>query len=179
MFALQEDEMRTAQAIVLAGALAAVGVERLLMAQNAAQKAADLVGTWKLVSATSVAGGKTNPAAYGVGAAGFVTYTPEGRMSVVISNGGRSPLSVADRVAAPAAERAQAFATFLAYAGRYSVSGDRVIHHIEAASIPNWANGDQVRFFRLDGDRLTIRTPPDYVYGGRTQTFELLLERLK
>src|SRR3954470_8693175 len=109
MFALQEDEMRTAQAIVLAGALAAVGVERLLMAQNAAQKAADLVGTWKLVSATSVAGGKTNPAAYGVGAAGFVTYTPEGRMSVVISNGGRSPLSVADRVAAPAAERAQAF----------------------------------------------------------------------
>jgi hypothetical protein len=88
-------------------------------------------------------------------------------------------LSVADRITAPAAERAQAFATFLAYAGRYTVKGATVTHHIEAASIQNWVNGDQVRFFKLEGDRLTVRTPSTYSTGGQTQTIELVWERIK
>ena len=81
-------------------------------------------------------------------------------MTAIISNGGRKPLSVADRMTAPADERAQAFATFLAYAGRYTVAGDTVTHHIEAASIQNWVNGAQVRFFKLEGDRLTMWISP-------------------
>jgi hypothetical protein len=162
--------MRTVLAIALVA-----GVQHHLIAQTTG----DLVGTWRLLSASSVAGGKTNSAPYGVGPTGFITYTRDGRMTAIISNGGRSPLSVADRITAPAAERAQAFATFLAYAGRYTVTGDKVIHHVEAASIQNWVNGDQVRFFRLEGDRLTIRTPSDYSFGGQNQPFELLLERIK
>lgn len=161
---------------VLAIALLAAGVQHNLTAQTPG----GLVGTWKLVSASSVAAdGKTNSAPYGSGPTGFLSYSRDGRMTAIISNGGRNPLSVADRITAPADERAQAFATFLAYAGRYTVSGATVTHHIEAASIQNWVNGDQVRFFRLEGDHLTIRTPSTYLSGGQTQTFELGWERIK
>ena len=59
------------------------------------------------------------------------------------------------------------------------MAGDKVTHHIEAASIQNWVNGDQVRFFKLDGDHLTVLTPSTYVSGGQAQTFELKWERLK
>jgi len=46
-------------------------------------------------------------------------------MSATISHSGRKPLSVVDRSAAPVAERAEAFATFLAYAGLRSLWLDR------------------------------------------------------
>lgn len=51
---------------------------------------------------------------------GLLTCTANGRMIAIISDYGRKPLSVADRVAAPADERAQAYSTLMAYAGRYT-----------------------------------------------------------
>jgi hypothetical protein len=145
-----------------------------------AQAPGSLIGTWKLVSATTTAAdGKTNTAPYGSNPTGFLTYSPDGRMTAIISNGGRKALSIADRITAPADERAQAFATFLAYAGTYTVQGGKVTHHIEAASIQNWVSGDQVRLFKLDGDHLTVLTPPDYLFNGQPQTFELKWERVK
>ncbi len=161
---------------VLAIALLIAGFQRQLVAQSTG----GLIGTWKLVSASTRSGdGTTNTAPYGSNPTGFLTYSPDGRMTAIISNGGRRPLSIADRITAPADERAQAFATFLAYAGRYTVEGDKVTHHIEAASIQNWVNGDQVRFFTLDGDRLIVLTPSNYVFNGQPQTFELKWERVK
>ncbi len=62
-------------------------------------------------------------------------------------------------MAAPADERAEAFKTFFAYSGRYSVAADKVTHHVEVASYQNWVKTDLVRTFTLKGDRLTLRTP--------------------
>lgn len=164
------------RAALLALVLLAAGLEHDLVAQAPG----GLVGTWMLVSASTVgANGKTNTAPYGINPTGFLTYSPDGRMTAIISNGGRRALSVADRITAPADERAQAFATFLAYAGRYTVQGGKVTHHIEAASIQNWVNGNQVRLFKLDGDHLTVLTLPDYLFNGQPQTFELKWERVK
>ena len=138
-----------------------------------------LVGTWRLVSASaSTASGGRNEAPFGPRPRGVLTYTREGRMSVIISHGGRKPLSRSDRIAAPAEERAEAFATAFAYAGRYSLGGDKVIHHVEISSVENWVNTDLVRLFELKGERLTLRTPPILV-GGVIQTTELIWERVK
>ena len=136
-----------------------------------------LVGTWRLVSASSSTAIGTYDAPFGAGATGFLIYTPEGRMSAMISHGGRKPLSQADRIAAPAAERAEAFATFFSYGGRYSIDGDKVIHHVEISSVQNWVNTDLVRLIRFDGDRITLRTPPLPV-GGVPRTTELVFERI-
>ena len=125
------------------------------------QEGGSLVGTWRLVSVTtSSTDGATNDAVFGSSPTGLLTYTADGRMSAVISYGGRKPLS-ADRTRAPVSERADAFASFLAYAGRYSVAGNTVTHHVEVASFQNWVNTDLVRTVRHDRDRMTLeRRPP-------------------
>jgi lipocalin-like protein len=59
-----------------------------------------------------------------------------------INSDGRKPLWVADRVSTPAEERAQAYSTFMAYVGRYTYTGDRVVHHVDVASVQTWVNTD-------------------------------------
>ena len=49
-----------------------------------------LVGTWKLVSASSkTSKGEQGEAPYGLNPSGFLTYTADGRVTALISYGGR------------------------------------------------------------------------------------------
>jgi Lipocalin-like domain len=127
-----------------------------------------IVGTWRLVAASP-----TSPLR-----AGYITYTGDGRMSAIVSHGGRKPLSSGDRISASVEERAEAFATLFAYAGSYNVVDDKVVHHVEIASVENWVNTDLTRLVRFDGDRLSLMTPPTSV-GGKILTTELVWERVE
>ena len=122
-----------------------------------AQTLPAVVGTWKAVSVTTTndKGVVQNP--FGKNPVGFITYTADGRMSVIINASDRKPLSGDDRAAAPVAEKAEAFATMVAYAGRYTFTGDKVVHHVEAAAVPNDVGAELVRSAKLDGDRLALR----------------------
>jgi hypothetical protein len=142
------------------------------------QKKSDLVGTWKLVSAWSTRPNGERVTLYGEHPIGFLTYTQEGRMIVILGDSARPPLSTEDRLAAPMAERAAAFSNFSAYAGTFRIEGDRVIHHLEISSIQNRVGTDQVRYMKLEGDRLTLR-PPTTILGGEQRGNELVWERLK
>jgi hypothetical protein len=99
-------------------------------------------------------------------------------MMAMIAFDGRKPLSVNDYITAPAGERAQAFATFVAYAGRYTFTGDKVVHHVEVSSLQNLVHTDQVRLVTLKGDRLSLRMPSSPV-GGVSHDAELVFERIK
>jgi hypothetical protein len=144
-----------------------------------AQCKGSVVGTWKLVSVTSkTEQGELNPAVLGRNPSGLLTYTADGRMMAIISDDGRKPLSVADRVAAPAEERAEAYSTFMAYAGRYTFTCDKIVHHVEVASLQNWVNTDQTRFVSLRGNRLFVRNTPQ-MRGGVAMTLESVWERLQ
>ncbi len=132
-----------------------------------------LVGTWSLVRATSTtAAGDRNQNPYGASPSGLLTYSASGRVMALISFGGRKPLSVR----AKAEEKADAFDTFLAYAGRYSLLGNRVTHHVEVSSIQNYVNRDLVRTVTFENDRMTLVTPPTPV-NGKVQTLELTWQR--
>jgi hypothetical protein len=136
----------------------------------------ELVGTWRLIGASSIIStGEKIENPYGVGPVGFLTYTAEGRISSVISYGGRKPLSMSG---GKIEEQAEAFKTFLAYAGRYTLSGDKLTHHIEVSSIQNYVGRDLVRTIKFDADRLTLITPPTPV-NGKIQTVELVWQRLQ
>ena len=138
-----------------------------------------LVGTWKLVSSKDTNEKGEVKDSYSRNPTGFLTYTADGRMMAIITNDGRKPLSVPDWISAPAEERAEAFATSIAYAGRYTFYGDKVIHHVEAASLQNFVNTDFVRFItKVDCDRLILRVPP-LLKGGERVTQELVWERMK
>jgi hypothetical protein len=141
-----------------------------------------LIGTWKLVSASNVTdSGIVREEAYGRNPIGFLTYTADGRMMGILTNGGRKPLSKGWKVA-PAEEKAEAFSTSLAYAGTFTVSGNRVTHHVEAATDPNRLNKDLVRIVvGLEGDRVTLRTvePLAWDDGVRYAYQELVWDRMK
>jgi Lipocalin-like domain len=137
-----------------------------------------LVGTWRLVSASSTTStGERIEAPYGPGPTGFLTYSGDGRMMSLISYGGRKPLSFGGGTRSPQEEQAEAFNSFLAYAGRYTLGDDKVTHHVEISSIQNYVNKDLVRSIKFEADRITLLTPPMAV-NGKIQTVELIWERL-
>ena len=137
-----------------------------------------LVGTWRLVSASSTTStGERIEAPYGPSPAGFLTYGADGRMTSLISYGGRKRLSFGGGTRSAQEERAEAFNTFLAYAGRYTLGDDEVTHHVEISSIQNYVNKDLVRSIKFDGDQITLTTPPMAV-NGKIQTIELVWQRL-
>jgi hypothetical protein len=134
-----------------------------------------LVGTWKLVSASSTTSkGESLESPYGANPEGFLTYTADGRVTALISYDSRKPLSFGGGTKD---EQAEAFNTFLAYAGRYMRSGDKVIHHIEISSIQNYVGKDLVRSIKFQGDQIILVTPPTPV-NGKIQVVELVWQRL-
>jgi hypothetical protein len=138
---------------------------------------AALVGGWRLVSWENRAadGQVTHP--MGADALGYVLYTDDGRFSVTISRAGRAEFAVGDLLGGATEEKAQAMESFVAYAGRYSFVGDRVIHHVELSLFPNWVGSDQERWVELAGDRLTLSASP-LLLGGKRQVPRLVWERV-
>ncbi|NJR49817.1 MAG: lipocalin-like domain-containing protein [Leptolyngbyaceae cyanobacterium CSU_1_3] len=144
-----------------------------------------LVGTWKLISATAIhSDGTVDSEVYGASPTGYITYTADGYMMVMFSRSDRFPLSQEVRSplsqemqSLPAEELAQAFTTFNAYAGTYTLSGNTVTHHIEIASIPNRVSTTLVRTFLLTSNQVTLRTLPA-LNDGVEKAFELVWERV-
>lgn len=157
--------------------LAAALIVMAFPSSGIAQSKAALVGTWKLVSATNTTDKGEVKDAFGQSPTGFLTYTADGRVMTIITFDGRKPFSTFPN--APAEERAEAFTTLVAYAGSYTVTGDTVIHHIEACSIQNLVNTDLVRSVKLQGDRLTLRWGPFVERGRQMANQELVWERMK
>jgi hypothetical protein len=137
----------------------------------------NLAGTWKLVSASaSTASGERGDSPFGPSPTGILTYAREGRMAVLVSYSGRKQLP-ADPFLATIEERAEAFTTFFAYAGRYTLTGDKVIHHVEISSLQNLVGADLVRLINFKGDRIILVSPPIPI-NRKTQTLELVWERV-
>jgi hypothetical protein len=134
-----------------------------------------LLGTWKLVSASSTTStGERDDTPYGPNPVGFLTYTEDGRVSAMISHGGRKPLTIGG---GSLEEQAEAFKTFLAYAGTYTLTGDKVTHHVGVSSIQNYVDRDLVRNVKFQGDQIVLITPPMRM-NGKLQTVELIWQRL-
>jgi hypothetical protein len=135
-----------------------------------------LIGTWRLVSfeVRDVEGQVTYP--FGRDAVGFITYSPDGHMAVQFGRAGRAHVTAGDWVAAAPAEIATAARDYIAYCGAYELRDGEVVHRVELSLLPNWIGGELVRLVKLDGDRVTLSTPPTPV-GGQQQIATLVWER--
>jgi Lipocalin-like domain len=135
-----------------------------------------LVGAWRLVSwENQTADGQvTYP--MGTDPNGYVIYA-DGRFSITISQRGRARFAAGDLLSGTTEEKARAMEGFVAYAGRYSFYGDRVIHHVELSLFPNWVGTDQERWVELAGDRLTLSASP-LLLAGAQQVPRLVWERV-
>jgi hypothetical protein len=136
-----------------------------------------LVGAWQLRSWENQAddGRVTYP--MGTDALGSLLYTADGRFSVLISRAGRVRFAAGDLLGGTTEEQARAVEGFVAYAGRYSFHGDRVVHHVELSLFPNWVGTDQERSVERTGDRLTLSASP-LLLAGPQQVPRLVWERV-
>jgi hypothetical protein len=111
---------------------------------------AKTIGTWRLVSfeSESQATGEREPV-LGKSPVGYIIFTPERRMMVIITGEGRNaPKNDQDRAAL--------LKSMIAYTGMYRIEGDKRITKIDASWNPEWVGTEQGRFFRFDGDRFHI-----------------------
>jgi hypothetical protein len=139
-----------------------------------------IIGTWKLVSMTTLdeTTGKESHI-WGENPIGFLTYTSGGRMSAVLAAAGRR-ISSESAGGATVEEQAMLFRDSIAYAGRYTVTEAGVIHHVEVATDPTWIGKDQLRFARIDGNRLIISSPPiPNAVSPKPFVFSLVWERVE
>ena len=136
-----------------------------------------LVGAWRLVSWENQAADGQVTYPMGADALGYVLYTGDGRFSVTISRRGRAGFAAGDLLGGTTEEKARAMESFVAYAGRYSFHGDRVIHHVELSLFPNWVGTDQQRSVELSGDRLILSASP-LLLAGKQQLPRLVWQRV-
>jgi hypothetical protein len=124
--------------------------------------AADVVGTWTLVSETAHQGGKTTEP-LGPNPVGSIMLDRGGRFMLMIARPDLPKFAANKRDAGTPEENKAVLAGSLAFFGTYSVSeADHVlILHPDASTFPNWNGADQKRYFTLAGDEMkwTNRTP--------------------
>lgn len=119
-----------------------------------------LLGRWNIISWEQRYddGRVTHP--LGTALEGFIQYDANGQMICMIGRTDRPNFSTGGQWNASNDEKAAAYSSYLAYAGRYSVNGDWVTHHVDLSLFPNWKNGDQKRRVELipgaAGDKLNI-----------------------
>jgi hypothetical protein len=109
---------------------------------------AKIFGLWRVVSfETEYQGSSEREAVMGKNPTGYVMYTPEGRMWSIVT-GERREAPKTDQ------DRADLFKSMFAYTGMYRVEGDKLITKVDVSWNPAWVGKEQVRSFKIDGDRL-------------------------
>lgn len=113
-----------------------------------------LVGNWKLLSfytEDTQTGQRTNT--YGERPTGAIGFTPQGRFFAFATADARKPAQSVE-------DQALAYRTAIAYTGRWRVEGERFITQVDVAVNPAMVGSEQVRFWRIQSDRLLVTTAP-------------------
>jgi hypothetical protein len=154
-------------------AAASIGLlSRRAQAQDSMPGRAQLIGTWRFVSATQLlADGTSRPDPQtGANGAGYLMYTETGHLCAVIANPERpvwrAPATPSD------SDVRQAFSGLVAYCGTYDVNQAEgsVTHHIELDREPGLTGTNRKRFFTRSGARLVLRAAPPLPNGVREWT---------
>jgi hypothetical protein len=124
-----------------------------------------IIGAWRLITVEDHQADGSILYPYGKEARGHLIYHPDGYMSANVMSAVRPPLPVRKRPFEMNPEEAAALLRTMgsAYSGRWELRDEStVIHHVDAALVPNMIGEDEVRPFELKGDRLYVYTlrPP-------------------
>lgn len=99
-------------------------------------------------------------AAHGSEPIGRISYDASGRMWAMIFPPGRKPVTQSSTPE----EYRDTMRGVISYYGTYTVdeTTDRVIHHVEAASNPDWIGDDFIRWYRFENGNLVISLNPRF-----------------
>jgi hypothetical protein len=120
-------------------------------------EASDLVGAWRLDDWTiAYDDGRPSTHPFGDDARGMLIYAAEGVMSVSVTRAERVKLSGENVRVVPEAERAAAFDTYFAYAGRWRLENGQMIHEVDQALNPNFVGAALARRMEHRGNQLIL-----------------------
>jgi hypothetical protein len=118
-----------------------------------ASDSAKVVGTWKLASFVNDFQDGSDPrGAYGNHPTGYIIFTQDGRMMSIVEAEGRKAPETDE-------QRAAAFRSMISYTGMYRFEGDKFITKVDVSWNPAWVGTEQIRDFKLEGDRLQVISP--------------------
>lgn len=134
----------------------------------------DLVGVWRLRSFSLQVIGETATEIFGADPKGYLILTPEGRLMTILTRPDRKP-------AATVEQQAALLQSMVAYSGRYTVEGDRLITRPDVTWNEIYAGTELVRYYVLNGDTLSLTTAPQAsgVLPGKKVIATLTYEREK
>ncbi len=109
---------------------------------------------------------------------GQFIITANGHMSAQLMRRDRPTFASGDAAKGTPEEYERAFRGYITFFGTYDVDEEKHImtSHPEGSLFPNLIGVDQVRFYEINGDRVTFRTMPRSE-GGVTVTGVLVWER--
>src|SRR5438477_12073754 len=111
------------------------------------QAAESVVGSWRMVSwIEEETESKAVHKNFGDHPLGLLTYTTDGRMMIIFADPTRKPSATPK---ATDAEAAQLYRTMVAYAGSYSLDGDKITHKIEVSWNQLWKGTSQQRLVEV------------------------------
>lgn len=121
-----------------------------------------IIGTWRMagVETRVVDGGGPATFPRGKKPTGYIIYDTQGRMYVQIMNSDETRPPRKGEVPMPEREQAQAYATYTAYFGRYTINEEdqSVTHHVEGSVNPRNIGNAMHRFVEVSHDRLSLNT---------------------
>jgi len=137
---------------------------------------AKIVGVWKLISfQVEIQATGQKEFVMGKNPTGYAIFTSEGRVWFVLTGEGRKPPKTIQ-------DRAELLDSLVAYTGTYRLEGDTWITKVEVAWSPAFVGTEQKRFFKVEGDRLSVLTPwrimPNFPEKGMTRNINIF-ERVR
>jgi hypothetical protein len=84
-----------------------------------------------------------------------INYGPDGRFYAIVVRKGRKAPPI---LPATEQEKSELFDSMLAYAGSYTLDDEKAVHHVDASWNESWTGTDQIRYYKLKGDRLSIHS---------------------
>lgn len=140
---------------VLSFGIFLVAVVSLIPSATSDEISKSLIGTWKLTGWTvRVVGETEDKEPFGPNPKGRLVMTSDGHWMVIITGANRHPAKTAE-------EKAALFDSVLAYSGKFAVEGDKISIQVDMSGneVFTGANQVQTRFFKLEGEKLIVRTP--------------------
>jgi hypothetical protein len=141
----------------------------LALAEDTARQ---LAGSWKLTSWTIqvIDGEAAQP--FGPNPKGRAVFTPDGFSAFMIARPDRKP-------ATNDADSAALLKSLMVYTGKFTTDGDKLTTNVDLSWNEILTGTAQVRFFKLEGDKLSIRTAEQAsaVYPGNKVVGTLSWER--
>jgi hypothetical protein len=138
-----------------------------------------VIGMWKLTSFETQNDDGTLTYPMGKDVGGLIMIDARGYFSVHVMDMKRSSFKIPDPRGGTPEEVKTAFENYIGYYGTFDLDETKgaIIFHVKGAWLPNWIGSDQIRYYTLNGNRLTITTAP-VLFDGKNAVGKLIWERV-